>query len=124
MALYLYLQAKELHAISFHSPLSTFLKEHYPNLIIFEADQFSEPLHLQTGLQFIDKSQKIILHIEDDSKQGLGSIVKMLEKIRKSNNELLILYAGDNQKLLNTQKILKGRRVSSDFEKEIKNFLS
>ena len=98
------------------------MKEHYEDLVIFEADQFSESLHLKTGLEFIDKSQKIILHLEDDGKQGLGSISKILEKVRKSKNKLLILYAGNNQALLRTQKMLKGKWISSCFEEEIKSF--
>lgn len=123
MNLYIYLQAKDISIISFQTPIKGFLTREFPELVIFEADQASEPSHIQIGLNFINEAERIILHLDDDGKTSLGSNMKLLEKIRKANCQKLTIYSGDTKMILSSLKMLGSEFLQNDFEVLIRKFL-
>ena len=123
MHLYIYLQARDISTISFQTPFKSFLRNEFPELVIFEADQASDPSHIQTGVKFIDEADRIILHIEDDGKTSLGSNMKLLEKLRKAKCQKRIFYSGSTKTIVSSLKMLSAEYLQNDFEVEIRNFL-
>ncbi len=124
MELYLYLQAKEQNSIAYASPLNDILNKLSQDLIIYEADQQSESYHMKTGIEFIQKAEKIILHLEDDGQTAIGALAKLFETTRKRKGELLILYSGKNPVFTSVLKMLNGVIAHSNFEEEVRSFLS
>lgn len=122
-AVYIYFQAKPHKKIEFKSPLKDFLVEKYPKLIQFDADQSSDSFHVQIGIKLIEESDKVILHIEQEEKTALGSLIKALEALRKKKKEVLILESQIDTKLAKILKLLNAKHSNEDHRLAIKGFL-
>lgn len=122
-AVYIYLQAKPHQKIEFKSPLKDFLVEKYPKVIQFDADQSSDSFHVQIGIKLIEESDKVILHIEQEEKTALGSLIKALEALRKKKKEVLILESQIDTKLAKILKLLNAKHSNEDHRLAIKAFL-
>lgn len=92
--LYLYLQVKSIPEIQFTTPLRSFLKE--KQVLVFEADNHSDPYLINQSVGFIQDHDPIIIHLEVVKEESLGSLNKLFEALRKSNAQIHSFISGEH----------------------------
>ncbi|OEK06235.1 hypothetical protein [Roseivirga misakiensis] len=109
MILYLYLQIKPIDQINFTSPLGTWIKDNFKDLLIAELDNHSESYLTSQALPLIPKADKIVLHIEASDKEELGSLKVLFEGLRKSKTSIDCIIHGKHTLLDKLLKMLAAK---------------
>lgn len=108
MILFIHLQVKPITQIQFKSEWVENVKKEFPDAIIFEADNHSEPYTIQQGIDFLQQASKIVLLIECSPNEKLGVISSLVEKVLRSKNHApLIFLNGENKMFEKMAKISK-----------------
>lgn len=123
MDLLLYLQIKPIQEIHFQHRYAQALKESFEDLVIFEADQFSDAAQLAIGSKFIEEADRIICWVESQEGTEWKQIGLVFEKMRKSNKAKLIVSKNETPQLKQILKMIGTNHKPDASLEEIKDFL-
>lgn len=128
MMLYCHFQIKNMDEVDFTFDWKIELGKTFPNLIILEADNHSDPFLIQECSKLIEKSKQVICLFDVEEGCSPGSISRILEAIRKSEAHKLLLLKGRNESIEKALKFVKTPWVkfqsSQELLFEIQEFLS
>ena len=106
MKLYCYLQLKPIQQVKFVSPIGEQIKAIDPSIIQFEADNQSDLYHLKRGVEFIEESSMVLLHIDVLPNEKIGPLSKLLETIRRHRKPVSVIWEGEHDMLSKTISML------------------
>lgn len=107
MTLYIYMQVKPIHEVTFGAPLSKWLKTLKDEVIMIEADNHSESFLVNQCLPLILKAKQVILHSEVQENEAVGALKSIFEKLRKTDKPVLSLVNGSHRGLSSMLKLMK-----------------
>lgn len=110
MKLYCYLQLKPIEQVKFVSPIGEQIKAIDPSIIQFEADNQSDLYHLKRGVEFIEESSLVLLHIDVLPNEKIGPLSKLLETIRRHKKPVSVIWEGEHDMLTKTISMLNPKK--------------
>lgn len=123
MNLFLFLQAKPIHEISFEHPYTSSIKGSVDDLICFEADQFSDQTQVSIGNNFISEAEKIIVWVEIKEGTAWNQLAGLFEKLRKSKAHKMIVCNGESPQIRQMLKMIGSQLQEHASFDEVKDFL-
>ncbi|MCO6358327.1 hypothetical protein [Roseivirga pacifica] len=110
MKLYCYLQLKPIKQVKFVSPIGEQIKAIDPSIIQFEADNQSDLYHLKRGVEFIEESSIVLLHLDALPNEKIGPLSKLLETIRRHKKSVCVIWEGEHEMLTKTISMLNPKK--------------
>ncbi|WP_268122305.1 hypothetical protein [Roseivirga pacifica] len=110
MKLYCYLQLKPIEQVKFVSPIGEQIKAIDPSIIQFEADNQSDLYHLKRGVEFIEESSMVLLHLDALPNEKIGPLSKLLETIRRHKKPVSVIWEGNHEMLTKTISMLNPQK--------------
>ncbi|WP_422354795.1 hypothetical protein [Roseivirga pacifica] len=110
MKLYCYLQLKPIEQVKFVSSIGEQIKAIDPSIIQFEADNQSDLYHLKRGVEFIEESSLVLLHIDVLPNEKIGPLSKLLETIRRHKKPVSVIWEGEHDMLTKTISMLNPKK--------------
>jgi len=107
MTLYCHLQVKAMNNIDFTFGWKEELSHEIPNLLILEADNHSDAFLIQESSKLIGESTILICLLDVEEGSSPGSISRILEALRKSEAQKLLILKGRNESIEKSLKFLK-----------------
>ncbi|GAB5523409.1 MAG: hypothetical protein Roseis2KO_12810 [Roseivirga sp.] len=96
MPLLLYIQVKSQDQIGFGNPYSS-LAADSPNLLLLDADNYSEELVIDHQLKMLDQASQVILILDVATDSSPGKTVRLIERLlRKKGLNLSVFLKGNN----------------------------
>lgn len=124
MILYIYLQIKPVHEVSFGSPLTSWLKTLKEEQVFVEVDNHSESFLVNQCLPLIPKAEQVILHSEVQEGESVGALKSIFEKLRKVDKPVLSVAQGDHQGMVSMLKLMRIQSKSISDAIEAKPLIS
>lgn len=121
MNVFCYFQIKQQEDIAFTFNWKDELKTAYPNLTILEADNHSEGFLIQETGKLMHQAQYLICFFDVTENTSLGSVSKLLETLRRSKNNVLIILRGQNEALLKTLHFIKKPTINFQDQEQVMN---
>ena len=110
MKLYCYLQLKPIEQVKFVSSIGEQIKAIDPSIIQFEADNQSDLYHLKRGVEFIEESSMVLLHLDALPNEKIGPLSKLLETIRRHKKPISVIWEGEHDMLTKTISMLNPKK--------------
>ncbi len=107
MILYLYLQIKPLQTVKFSSDFSEELRALGLDIIQVDLDSHSASFTVSKSTELIAHADKLILHLDVDGNEDIGTMTPVFEKLRRFNQLALCLQEGQHESLEKMMKLLK-----------------
>ena len=128
MILFCYFQIKPIEQIAFSFPEKDALSEIDAAFNLVEADSKSEPFLVHEIAKMIAESEQVICFFDVVESEGLGTLSKAIEALRKSKADQLFFVKGANSKLEKVLKMLKQPTLKYEsvdqLSVEITNFIN
>lgn len=123
MNLFLFLQAKPIHEISFEHPYTSSLKRSADELVCFEADQASDQAQVSIGNNFISEAEKIIVWVEIKEGTAWNQLAGIFEKLRKSKAPKMIVCKSESPQIRQMLRMIGSQHQEHASFDEVKDFL-
>ena len=108
MILFIHLQIKAISEIEFESHWVKSVKTHFPQAVVFEADNHSDSNVIQQGTNFLTEASKVVLMLESSPNEKPGKAALIIEKVlRSKNHSPLIISNGENALIEKMAKVSK-----------------
>ncbi len=107
MILYLYLQIKSIKDIKFVSEYSEDLRAFGYDITQIDLDAHSESLTVSKSTELIAQAEKLILHLDVNENEDIGTLRPVFEKLRQFKQLTLCLQEGEHESLEKMLKLLK-----------------
>ncbi len=96
MDLFVLLQIAPIEKIRFEHPVQNWVKNTWPNVSQYDADNHSDGIVINYGLDQIEKNTVLCVLIEAFPDQQLGGITQILEQLIRTKNISLNLFINGN----------------------------
>ena len=105
---YIWIQLLEKNKIAYESPLCRWVKDHVPELLVFDFDNYSDKYLIDGAINLLTGNNKIIIEIDATENVETGSVTRFINKlVRINNNRLLVIQHGNNaliEKMIETSR--------------------
>jgi len=100
MNLFLYLQITDLpEGVKFYSPITAYIKEQYPDVILFDFDNHSDTIISSYATKLLADSTNTVLFIESNLDSNLSKLMPFLTNLLDNPEGVKIILSGKNARL-------------------------
>ncbi len=107
----------------FEKPILSFLREVHPEILLFDADNFSEKPILQLASKLIEESDLVLLLIESKGDAACGMLRILFEKLIKYKDKSCCILNGENAIAAKMLQKIPNIRYNLDIEAQKKVIL-
>ena len=113
----IYIEIIENISHNYEKEIIEWAKHSYPDLSVFDFDNFSEPSMVQYAIQLLESAEKALVIIESKADTSGSKILAIAEKILKQKNKVQVILNGEN-KVFTRMFALLEKRFKKDLDSE------
>lgn len=85
--------------VKFYSPIQTYIKEHYPNVVSYDFDNHSELHIIAYATKLISDSNNTIIFIDTDADSNVSKLMPFLTNLLDNPSGVKIILKGNHTRI-------------------------